>query len=52
MNVEYLLAVSFSLADRAARKQGWQQSGRASWQKSDGTIVCFISYRGTARLYQ
>jgi hypothetical protein len=40
--VEYLFAVSLSVADQAARKQGWQPNGRTAWLKVDGTTVYFI----------
>ena len=40
--VEYLFAASFYDADQAARKLGWRPSGRATWHKADGTLVCFI----------
>jgi hypothetical protein len=40
--VEYLFAATVTLADQAARKQGWQPRGRADWLKPDGTEVRFI----------
>jgi hypothetical protein len=42
MTVEYLFAVSITVADRAARKRA--PSGRAAWLKTDGTTVCFICF--------
>ena len=42
--VEYLFAAAFAVADQAARKQGWRPSGRAAWQKPDGTVVCFVCF--------
>jgi hypothetical protein len=44
MRIEYLFAASVTIADQAARKQGWRPSGRAAWQKCDGTIVYFICF--------
>ena len=41
-HVEYLFAASFYIADQAARERGWLPSGRSTWQKADGTMVCFI----------
>jgi hypothetical protein len=41
-SVEYLFAAAFSVADHAARKQGWRPCGRAAWLKPDGTSVLFI----------
>jgi hypothetical protein len=40
--VEYLFAAAFTVADQAARKQGWRPCGRAAWNKADGTSVYFI----------
>ena len=40
--VEYLFAATVSIADQAARKQGWRPCGRADWLKPDGTQVLFI----------
>jgi hypothetical protein len=40
--VEYLFAASFYVADQAARERGWHPSGRTTWLKADGTVVCFI----------
>jgi hypothetical protein len=40
--VEYLFASTVTIADQAARKQGWRPRGRADWLKPDGTIVYFI----------
>ena len=40
--VEYLFAAALSVADQAARKQGWRPSGRTAWQKPNGTIVYFV----------
>jgi hypothetical protein len=40
--VEYLFAASFTVADQAARKQGWRPCGRTAWNKPDGTLVYFI----------
>lgn len=40
--VEYLFAVSVTVADCAARKKGWRPNGRTTWLKPDGTMVCFI----------
>ena len=42
MRIEYLFAASVTLADRAARKQGWRSNGRADWHKPDGTTVYFV----------
>jgi hypothetical protein len=42
MRIEYLFAASVTIADRAARKNGWRPAGRAAWLKADGTTVCFI----------
>ena len=42
--VEYLFAASVTVADQAARKNGWRPSGRATWLKADGTMVCFICF--------
>jgi hypothetical protein len=42
--VEYLFAASISLADQAARKQGWQPHGRTGWLKADGNEVHFICF--------
>ena len=42
MRIEYLFAVSVTVADQAARKQGWRPNGRADWHKPDGTVVHFI----------
>jgi hypothetical protein len=42
MSVEYLFAASITVADRAARKQGWHPHGRAGWIKPDGNEVLFI----------
>jgi hypothetical protein len=44
MRIEYLFAVSITIADQAARKKGWRPSGRAAWLKADGTMVCFICF--------
>jgi hypothetical protein len=41
-HVEYLFAASFYVADQAARERGWHPSGRTTWLKADGTMVCFI----------
>jgi hypothetical protein len=41
--VEYLFALSISVADVFARGQGWRSSGRAAWQKRDGTTVYFLA---------
>jgi hypothetical protein len=41
---EYLFADSISLADRAARKQGWHPHGRTGWIKPDGSEVHFICF--------
>jgi hypothetical protein len=41
-SVEYLFAPSVTIADQAARKQGWLPRGRADWLKPDGTEVRFI----------
>ena len=41
-SVEYLFVAALSVADQAARKKGWRQSGRAAWLKADGTTVYFI----------
>jgi hypothetical protein len=40
--VEYLFAAAVSIADQAARRQGWRPSGRAEWHKPDGTVVYFL----------
>jgi hypothetical protein len=40
--VEYLFASHITVADQAARKQGWLPRGRADWLKRDGTVVLFI----------
>lgn len=42
IRVEYLFAAALTIADQAARKQGWRPSGRTTWIKSDGTTVYFI----------
>ena len=42
--VEYLFAVSLTVADQTARKKVWRPSGRAAWLKADGTMVCFICF--------
>jgi hypothetical protein len=42
--VEYLFAAAFSVADQAARMQGWRSYGRAAWQKPDGVVVYFICF--------
>jgi hypothetical protein len=42
MRTEYLFAASVTVADQAARKQGWRPNGRADWHKTDGTAVHFI----------
>lgn len=34
--VEYLFAVSVTVADCAARKKGWRPNGRTTWLKPDG----------------
>jgi hypothetical protein len=44
MRVEYLFATALTVADQAARKQGWRPSSRAAWLKADGTMVCFICF--------
>jgi hypothetical protein len=41
--VEYLFALSVSVAEVFARGQGWRSSGRAAWQKRDGTTVYFLA---------
>jgi hypothetical protein len=43
-SVEYLFAPAVSIADQAARKQGWRPRGRAEWHKPDGTTVYFICF--------
>ena len=43
-SVEYLFAPTIALADRAARKQGWQPHGRTGWFKPDGNEVRFICF--------
>ena len=42
--IEYLFAASISLADQAARRQGWQPHGRTGWLKHDGGEVHFICF--------
>jgi hypothetical protein len=42
--VEYLFAASISLADQAARKQGWHPLGGTGWIKPDGNEVHFICF--------
>jgi hypothetical protein len=42
--VEYLFAASITLADQAARRQGWHPHGRTGWVKPDGNEVIFICY--------
>jgi hypothetical protein len=44
MRIEYLFAVSVTIADQAARKKGWRPASRAAWLKADGTTVCFICF--------
>ena len=41
MRIEYLFAASVTIADQAARRQGWHPNGRADWHKLDGTVVHF-----------
>ena len=41
-SVEYLFASNVTIADQAARKQGWRPRGRADWLKPDGTQILFI----------
>jgi hypothetical protein len=43
-SVEYLFASAVSIADQAARKQGWSPRGRAEWHKPDGTTIYFICF--------
>jgi hypothetical protein len=40
--VEYLFAAALTIADQAARRQGWQPRDRAEWHKPDGTVVYFL----------
>jgi hypothetical protein len=40
--VEYLFAPNVTIANQAARKQGWRPRGRADWLKPDGTEIRFI----------
>ena len=42
--VEYLFAISLTVADQAACKQGWRPYGRTQWNKPDGTAVLFICF--------
>ena len=44
MRSEYLFASSVTIADQAARKQGWRPNGRTSWLKVGGTTVYFIAF--------
>src|SRR5262245_59921858 len=44
VSVEYLFAASISLADQAARKQGWFPHGRTGWLKPDGNAVHFLCF--------
>jgi hypothetical protein len=44
MTVEYLFASSITIADRAARNQGWRPHGRTGWTKPDGIEVSFICF--------
>lgn len=40
--VEFLFAATVTVADKAARAQGWRSRGRADWLKPDCTVVLFI----------
>ena len=42
--VEYLFAATLSIAEHAARKQGWHPHGRSGWIKPDGNEVHFICF--------
>ena len=42
--VEYLFAATLSVAEHAARKQGWHPHGRSGWIKPDGNEVHFICF--------
>ena len=43
-SAEYLFASSITLADQAARKQGWHAHGRTGWITPDGNEVHFICF--------
>jgi len=43
-SIEYLFASSITLADQAARKQGWHAYGRTGWITPDGNEVHFICF--------
>lgn len=40
---EFIFAANVTQADDLARAQGWRPYGRASWLKSDGTEVLFLT---------
>ena len=42
MSIEYLWSETVMIARAAARKQGWQDRGRATWIKRDGIEVSYI----------
>ena len=42
--LQYLFASSITLADQAARKQGWHAYGRTGWITPDGNEVHFICF--------
>jgi hypothetical protein len=39
-----VFAASITIADRAARKQGWHPYGRTSWITPDGNEVSFVCF--------
>jgi hypothetical protein len=44
MSSEYLFAASITVADQAARIQGWRPHGPTGWVKPDGIEVHFICF--------
>jgi hypothetical protein len=43
MKPEYLFASHIDVAETFAREKGWRSYGNAQWQRSDLTVVYFLS---------